>query len=99
MWGVQTFDANIFQLRHGRVKVEILKVDGAKVCTFLQEYTVEEVLEKFQGRCVSTHITRVADAVATNGDSRAVRVVLVWTDLHTTMVWHISFLLRNGMLW
>jgi hypothetical protein len=77
---VQDFDANIFRLGHGSVKVEVLKVDGAKACTFLREYTVEEELEKFQGCCVSTHIVRVADAVATNGDRCAVRVVLVWTD-------------------
>jgi hypothetical protein len=49
-------------------------------CTFLQEYTVGEELEQFQGCCVGTHIARVADAVATNGDSCAVRVVLFWTD-------------------
>ncbi len=46
----------------------------------MREYTVEEKLEKFQGCCVSTHIARVADGVATNGDPCAVRVVLVWTD-------------------
>ncbi len=73
-------DVNVFRLGHGGVKVEALKVNGAKVCTLLREYTVEEELEKFQGRCVSTHIARVADAVATNGDSCAVRVILVWTD-------------------
>jgi hypothetical protein len=77
---VQDFDVNVFRLEHGSVKVEVLKVDRAKACTFLREYTVEEELEKFQGRCVSTHIARVADAVATNGDPCAVRVVLVWTD-------------------
>jgi hypothetical protein len=45
MWNVGDFDANVFQLGHGCVKVEVLKVDGAKACTFLQEYTVEEKLE------------------------------------------------------
>jgi hypothetical protein len=57
--------------------VEVLKVDGAKACTFWREYTVEEELEKLQQSCVSTHIARVADAVATNGDPCAVRVILV----------------------
>jgi hypothetical protein len=65
---------------HGSVKVEALTVDGAKACIFLREYTVEEELEKFQGRCVSTHIARVADAVAIKGDPCAVRIVLVWAD-------------------
>ncbi len=55
-------------------------IDGAKAGTFLQEYAVEEELEQFQGCCVGTHIARVADAVATNGDSCAVRVVLFWSD-------------------
>jgi hypothetical protein len=80
VWDVQDFDANVFRLEHGRVELEVLNVDGAKVCTFLREYTVEEELEQFQGRCVSTNIARVADAVAPNGDSCAVRVVLVWMD-------------------
>ncbi len=75
LWNVQVFDANVFQLRHGHVEVEVLKVDEAKACTFSREYTVEEKLEKFQGCCVGTHIARVADAVATNGDSCAIRVV------------------------
>ncbi len=77
VWDVQDFDANVFRLGHGCVKAEALKVNGAKECTFLREYTVEEELEQFLGHCVSTHITRVADAVATNGDLCAVRVVLV----------------------
>ncbi len=31
---VQDFNANIFRLGHGSVKVEVLKVNGAKACTF-----------------------------------------------------------------
>ncbi len=63
-----------------KVKVEVLKVDGAKVGAFLREDTVEEELEQLQQHCVSTHIARVADAVATNGDLCVVRVVLVRMD-------------------
>jgi hypothetical protein len=66
--------------KDGCVKVEVLKVDGAKACTFLQEYTVEEELEQFQGCCVGTHITRVADAVVINGDLCGVKVILFWLD-------------------
>jgi hypothetical protein len=85
---VQDFDANIFGLGHGHVKVEIFKTNGAKACTFSREYTVEEELEKLQRGCVGTHIARVADAVATNGDLFAVSVILVWTNFtynHGTM--------------
>ncbi len=77
---VLDFDTKVFGLRHGCVKVEVFKINRAKVCTFLREYTVEEELEKLQRRCVSTHIARVADAAATNGDPCAVRVILVRTD-------------------
>jgi hypothetical protein len=97
LWSVQDFDAKVFRLGHGHVKVEVLKVDGAETCTFLQEYTVEEELEQFQGCCVGTHIASVADVVATNGDLCAVRVILSsWTS-QTTIMWHISFLLCDGM--
>jgi hypothetical protein len=80
LWNVQDFDANKFRLGLGCVYVEGLKINGAKGCTFPQEYTVEKELEQFQGCCVGTHIPRVADAVATNGDLCAVRVVLFWSD-------------------
>jgi hypothetical protein len=77
---VQDFDANVFWLRHVRVEVEVLKVDEAKECTFLEEDTVEEKLDEFQGCCVGTHIARVADVVATNSDLCVVRVILFWLD-------------------
>ncbi len=51
LWNVQDFNVYVLWIWHGRVKVEVLKIDGAKVCTFLQEYTVEEELEQFQGCC------------------------------------------------
>ncbi len=50
-WNVRDFDANILRLGHRHVKVEVLKINVAKACTFLQEYTVEEELEQFQGCC------------------------------------------------
>jgi hypothetical protein len=77
---VWDFDANVFGLGHGSIKVELLKVNGARVCTFSREYTIEEEHEKFHQHCVSTHIARVADAVATNGDPCVVRVLIVWID-------------------
>jgi hypothetical protein len=45
---VQGFDANVFRLGHGSVKVEVFKFTGAEAGTFLREYTVEEELEKLQ---------------------------------------------------
>jgi hypothetical protein len=80
LWNVQDFDANILRLGHGHVEVEVLKVNRAKACTFLQEYTVEEKLEEFQRCNVGTHIARVADAGAPNGDLCVVRVILFRSD-------------------
>jgi hypothetical protein len=77
---VQDFDANVFGLGNRSIQVEVLKVDGAKAGTFSREDTVEEELEKLQQYCVCTHIARIADAVATNGDPCAVRVILFRTD-------------------
>jgi hypothetical protein len=77
---VQDFDANVFGLGHGSIQVEVLKVNGAKAGTFPREDTVDEELEKLQQHCFCTHISRVADAVATNGDPCAVRVILVRKD-------------------
>jgi hypothetical protein len=87
-------------LGHGHVKVEVLKVNRAKACTFSREYTVEEELEQFQGRCVSTHIARVADVVATNGDLCVVRVVFVWTDFtyNHGMAYFLSLVRRDVMV-
>ncbi len=45
---VQDFKKNIVGLGPGSIKVEVHKVDGAKVGTFLREDTVEEELEKLQ---------------------------------------------------
>jgi hypothetical protein len=97
---VQDFDANIFGHGHGHVKVEVFKIHGAKWCTFLREYTVEEELEKFQRCCISTHIARVADAVATNGDSCLVRVVIVWTNFtyNHGMAYFLSLVRRDVMV-
>ncbi len=41
---VQDFDANILRIGHGSIKVEVLKVNGAKAGTFFREYAVEEEL-------------------------------------------------------
>jgi hypothetical protein len=97
LWNVQDFDVNVSWLGHGSVEVEVFKVDVAKVCTFSQEYTVEEKFEELQGCCVGTHIARVADAVATNGDLCVLGLSFFGWTSQTTMVWHISFLLCNWM--
>ena len=97
---VQDFDVNVFGLGHRSIQVEVLKINGAKAGTFLREDTVEEELEKLQRHYVCTHISRVADAVATNGDPCEVRVILFRTDftyIHG-MAYFLSLVRQNVMV-
>jgi hypothetical protein len=72
------FDASIFGIGHRSIQVKGLKVNGAKAGTFLREENVEKELEKLQQRCVCTLISKLADAIATNGDPCAIRVILFY---------------------
>jgi hypothetical protein len=94
---VQDFGANVLRLRHRSLKVEVLKNNGAKSGPFLREDTVEEELDELQQRCICTHIARVADAVVTNVIRLRLRSSLSGWTSHTTMVWHIFFLLCGRM--
>ncbi len=68
--------------------------------TFPREDTVEEEVDKLQPRCGSTNIARVEDAVATNGDPCAVRVILFRTDFtyNHGMTYFLSLVQRNVMV-
>ncbi len=73
---VCNFNADIFMVRHQSIKVEILEVNGAKTCAWARKHAVEKKLDKFEGRGVDSHITQEADAIATNGDAGAIRIIL-----------------------
>ncbi len=53
---VGNLDSNIFKIRHGCDKVEVLEVDGAEANTFPGYYTVENELDKFKQGRVGTNI-------------------------------------------
>jgi hypothetical protein len=91
---------NIFGIGHRSIQVEVLKVNGAKAGTFLREDIVEEELEKLQQCCVCTHISRAADAIATNGDPCAVRVILFRMDFtcNHIMAYFFSLVRQNVMV-
>jgi hypothetical protein len=78
---VGELDAYIFGIGHGRVQIEVFEGNGAEVSTFSGEDTVEEELDKFKQGRVGANIARIADSVAANGDSGAVRVILFRTNL------------------
>ena len=82
---VGELDAHILRIRHRSVKVEVLEINGAKLSAFPGEDTVEEEFDKFKGCGVGANVARVANPVATNSDTGAVRVILLYanfTDHH-----------------
>jgi hypothetical protein len=78
---VGEFNAYIFGIRHGRVQIEVFEVGGAEASTFSGEDTVEEELDEFKQGRVGANIARIADSVAANGGTGAVRVILFRMNL------------------
>jgi hypothetical protein len=76
-WDVEDLDADIFRVGHWRFKVEVLEVNGAEVCSFAREHTIEQQLEEFKGRSVGANIPQVTDAIASNGDVSMIRIVFI----------------------
>jgi hypothetical protein len=77
-WNVYNFDVDIFRVRHWSVEVKVLEVDGAETCTWARKHAVEKQLDKFERCGVGSHITRKADAIATNCDAGVIRIILFW---------------------
>ncbi len=69
-------NVDIFRVRHRSIEVEILEVDGAETCTWARKQAVEKKLDEFKGCIVGSHVTLEADAIATNGDAGAIRIIL-----------------------
>jgi hypothetical protein len=76
-WDVCDFDADILRVGHWGIEVEVLEVNGAEVCAFAREHTVQEQLEEFEGCGVGADILWETDAIATNGDMGTIRIVFI----------------------
>ncbi len=76
---VQDLDADVFWVRHGSVEVEVLQVDQAKLCPFLRQDTVEKKFDQFKQSRVGADVTWEANAIATNGDAGAIRIIFIRT--------------------
>jgi hypothetical protein len=70
------FNVDIFRVRHWSIEVEFLEVNGAKTCAWAQKNAVEKQHDEFERCGVGSHITREADAIATDGDAGAIRIIL-----------------------
>ncbi len=80
-WDVGDLDADIFWVGHWRVEVEVFEVNGAEARSFVREHTIEEQLEEFKGCSVGANIPREADAIASDGDASAIRIVCIRPNL------------------
>jgi hypothetical protein len=49
--------------------------------SFAREHTIEEQLEKFKGCSVGAHVPQEADAIASDGDTSAIRIVFIRPNL------------------
>jgi hypothetical protein len=78
---VRELDANIFWIRRRSVQIEVLEINGAEPSSFPGEDTIEYELDEFKQGCVGAHIARIANPVAANGDTGAVRIILFGTYL------------------
>ncbi len=78
---VCNFNADILRVRHRSIEVEILEVNGAETCTWARKHAAEKQLDMLEGHGVGSHITQEADAIATDGDVGAIRIILFRTNL------------------
>jgi len=60
---VGDLDADIFRLKHGRVEIEVLEVDGAEAGISPGEDTVEKELDKLERGSIGANVTWIADSV------------------------------------
>ncbi len=80
-WDVGELDAKVFGIWHKSVEIEVFYVDGSEVCSLSGEDTVEEQLDKFERGRVGANDAWIADSIAADGDTGAVRVILLRTNL------------------
>ena len=76
-WNFCDFYVDIFRVRHWGIKVEVFEFNGAEACAWVRKHTVEKQLDKLKGRSVGSNITQDANAIATNGDAGAIRIVFI----------------------
>jgi len=67
---IRDFDADVLRVGHWGIEVEVLEVEGAEARAFAEE---------FKGSGVGTNISWVTDAIATNGDVGAIRIIFIRT--------------------
>ena len=82
MRDVGKLDAAILWAREGGTEVEVFDVEEGKIGVASGQNAVDDELDKLEGAGGCANVARITDAVATDGDSCAMRVGFV--GLHFT---------------
>ena len=77
MRDVGKLDAAILGALEGGTEVEVFDVEAGKLSVASGQNAVDDELGKLEGSCGCANVARITDAVATDGDSCAMRVGLV----------------------
>ncbi len=80
-WDIGELNANVFGIWHWSVEIEVFYVNDAEPCSLSGEDTVEEQLDKFKQGRVGANVAWIANSITTDGDTGAVRVILLRTNL------------------
>ena len=77
---VSEFDSDILRAVERGVEVEVANVEGGKLGAGTQEDAVKEEFGKFKGSSWGAYVSGKSNAVATDGDARAVRIGFLGAD-------------------
>ena len=86
MRDIGKLDAEILGALEGGAEVEVFDIEAGKLSVASGQNAVDDELDKLEGACGCANVARITDAVATNGDSCAMRVGFVGIRSHTTLV-------------
>ncbi len=82
---VSNFYLDLFWVGHRCIKVKVLEVDRAEVCTFPRQDAVKQELDKFEQCCVGANVAWVAYTIAPNSDAGVIGVIFLqayFTNYH-----------------
>ena len=98
MRDVRELDADIFRAVERGLEIEVRYIEHDKLGVFSREDAIQEKLDKIQGSSFGTNVTRVAYAIAANGDAGTIGVGLFRSyetdhfgvgDLFATLLWDV----------
>ena len=98
MRAVRELDADIFRAVERGLEIEVGDIKRDKLGVFLREGAIYDRLDKIQGSSFGTNLTKVADAIAADGDAGAIGIGFFRADetdhfgvgdLFATLLWDV----------